>query len=177
MPTDDRNRNRGDEDDGHFTMHRQTRALVLALTTLKDGETISFEDLAILASVPVDDIRKRRLWSAKKIIERDHHILIETISGIGVRRLHQDAVVIPIEKRRVRVRGAAIRIVNTIRDGITNFDDLPKDVKTTVWATRAVAGAVLLVSSPRSERKLKKCTEIENGGIRVGRTFELLTKK
>lgn len=154
--------------------HQHTQALVAALIALPSADVVTFDELSRLSGVPVDDIRTRRLQRAKKIAERDHHVLIDTVSGVGVRRLSQDEIGVPIAKRRTRIRGAARRIVNSIRDGITDFDKLPAEVKTTAYASRAVAGAVLLATSPRSEKLLKGQVETANGELKIGRTLELL---
>lgn len=156
-----------------YERHWQTQSLVKVLIALKENEVVSYDELSRLSDVPREDIRTRRLQSAKKIAERDHHVLIDTVNGVGVRRLPQDQVAVPVSKRRTRIRGAARRIVNTIRDGITDFEKLPGDVKTMAYANRAVAGAVLLATSPRSEKVLKEHAAA-NGEINVGRTLEML---
>lgn len=159
-----------------FERHWQTQALVTALLTLRDGDRMSFADLAQLAGVPIDDVRKRRLYRAKLILQRDHHVLIDTISGFGVVRLPQERVTVPVEKRQIRIRGAAHRIVNTVRDGITDFNRLPTEIKTAAWTSRAVAGAVLLATSKRANRTLRGQVEASNGQLKIGRTLELLRK-
>jgi hypothetical protein len=156
--------------------HWQTQDLVAVLIAIPVNEVVKYDELSRLSGVPALDIRARRLQRAKKIAERDHHVLIDTLTGVGVRRLPQEEVGVPIAKRRTRIRGAARRIVASIRDGITDFDKLPGDVKTTAYASRAVAGAVLLATSSRSAELLKGQVETANGELNIGRTLELLKK-
>jgi hypothetical protein len=158
-----------------YERHWQTQALVDALSAIASEASVPYEELSRMSGVPVEDIRERRLQSAKKIVERDHHILIDTIRGFGVRRLTQEDIAVPLTKRRTRMRGAARRNINSIRDGITDFEKLPVDVRSAAYTHRAVAGAVLQATSYRSEKLLKQHTS--NGELNIGRTLELLKEK
>lgn len=153
--------------------HWQTQSLVDVFAGLKENEVVPYADLARLCKIDEPAVRKR-LQSAKKIVLRDHSIIIETVKSIGVCRITQELVTAPVGKAMGRMRSAAKTAHGLIRHGITDFDKLTRETKSTVYMQQAIVGAVMLTTSHSSRRMLKEHADTTNGEIKIGRTLELL---
>lgn len=117
---------------------------------------------------------KKRLQSAKKIALVEHHVVIDSVRGVGVARLSQEHVTAPVAKARGRMRSAARTGIRLIKNGVTDFEKLSGDVKSTLYMERAVFGTVVLATDRTSRRILKEHAETTNGELKIGRTLELL---
>lgn len=153
--------------------HWQTQALVDAFVGLKENEVTPYEALAKLCKIDVAAVRKR-LQSAKKIALVEHKVIIDTVRGVGVARLAQEHVTAPVAKARGRMRSAARTGTRLIKNGVTDFEKLSSDTKSTLYMERAIFGTVLLATDRSSRRILKEHAETTNGELRIGRTLELL---
>jgi hypothetical protein len=153
--------------------HWQTQALVDVFVTLKENEVIPYGELAKRCKIDEQQVRGR-LQSAKKIALREHHVVIDVVRGAGVCRLSQDLVSAPVGKSIARMRSAARTGHRLIKHGVTDFEKLPKDTKTTLYMQQAIVGTVLLATDRSSKRILKEHAETTNGELKIGRTLELL---
>jgi hypothetical protein len=153
--------------------HWQTQALVDTFATLKENEVVPYADLAERCKIDEKSVRAR-VQSAKKIVLREHHVIIDIVRGVGVARLTQTDVTAPVGRAIGRMRSAARTGHRLIRDGVTNFDKLSRETKSTVYMQQAIVGTVLLATDRTSRRLLKKHAEETNSEIKIGRTLEML---
>lgn len=153
--------------------HWQTQALIDAFVTLAENQAATYEQLAAMCKVDVAAV-KRRLQGAKKVALSDHHVIIETIRKVGVVRLAQAKVTVPVERHRGRMRSAARRGIKLIEKGVTDWNALDRHTKSTLFMERAVFGATVLVTDQRSRRVLKEHAETTNAELNIGRTLELV---
>lgn len=153
--------------------HWQTQALVDVFVGLKENEVTTYDALAKKCKIDVAAVKKR-LTSARNIVLAEHHVVIDTVRGVGVARLAQENVTAPVARQRTRMRSAARRGVKLITNGVTDFEKLPNDTRTTLYTERAVFGTVMLVTAPSSRRLLKEHAETTNSELKIGRTLELL---
>ena len=153
--------------------HWQTQALVDVFIGLKENEVVPYAQLAKMCKIDEPAIRKR-LQSAKKIALAEHHVIVDVVRAVGVVRLGQENVTAPVARARVRMRSAARTGIKLIRDGVTDFEKLPTDAKSTLYMERAIFGTVVLATDKSSRRLLKEHAETTNGELRIGRTLELL---
>jgi hypothetical protein len=150
----------------------QTQKLVDVMTTLDLGVT-SYARLAELCEVDVDAV-KRRLTVARSIVLRDHHVIIDTVRGVGVVRLAQSEVTTPVERQRNRARSAARKGRKLIADGVTDWDTLDSVTKTQLWTESAVLGAIVQATDHHSRKRIQAQVEVANEQLNIGRTMELL---
>lgn len=153
--------------------HWQTQALVDVFVSLKENEVVPYAELAKRCKIDEKSVRKR-IQSAKKIALREHRVIVDVVRGAGVARLSQNDVTAPVGRAVGRMRSAARTGLRLIKNGITDFDKLPSDTKTTVYMQQAVVGTVLLVTDRSSRRQLKEHAEATNSEIKIGRTLEML---
>jgi hypothetical protein len=153
--------------------HWQTQALVDVFVGLKENEVTGYEMLAKRCKIDVASVKKR-LTSARNITLSEHHIVIDTVRGVGVARLDQKDVTAPVARQRTRMRSAARKGVKLITRGVTDFEKLPAETRSTLYMERAVFGTVMLATDKSSRRVLKEHAETTNGELKIGRTLELL---
>jgi hypothetical protein len=72
------------------------------------------------------------------------------------------------------MRSAARKGVKLITRGVTDFEKLPAETRSTLYMERAVFGTVMLATDKSSRRVLKEHAETTNGELKIGRTLELL---
>lgn len=153
--------------------HWQTQALVDVFVGLKENEVVPYVDLAKKCKIDVESVKKR-LESAKKIALHDHRAIIDTVRGVGVVRLGQENVTAPVARQRNRMRSAARRSTKLIQRGVTDFEKLPKETRTTLYMEQAVAGTVMLATSQVGRRAIAEHAAATNSELKIGRTLELL---
>jgi hypothetical protein len=153
--------------------HWQTQALVDVFATLKENEVVPYGDLAKRCNIDESSVMKR-LQAAKKIVLREHHVVVDAVRGVGMCRLSQDLISAPVGKSIARMRSAARTGSRLIKHGVTDFEKLPKETKTTLYMQQAIVGTVLLATDRSSKRILKEHAETTNGELKIGRTLELL---
>lgn len=153
--------------------HHETQRLADVLATLPENSPIDYASLAQLSNLSVVGV-KRRYQTARRIALHDRHVLIETVRGIGVVRIPQDGVNAPVTRHLNRARSAAKRGKNTIKHGITDFEKLPRDVKTQTFVQQAQLGALMLFTSKRARKRLGGAVETANGKLDVGRSLEVM---
>ena len=153
--------------------HWQTQSLVDVFVALNENEVITYADLAKRCSIDEKSVRMR-VQSAKKIARDQHHVVIDVKRKVGVTRLSQDLVTAPVGRAIGRMRSSARTAHKLIKNGVTDFEKLSKDVKTTLYMQQAVVGTVLLATDRSSRRILSEHAETTNGELKIGRTLELL---
>lgn len=153
--------------------HWQTQALVDVFAALKENEVVPYAELAKRCNIDELSVRNR-VQSAKRIVLRDHHVVVDVVRGVGVGRLTQNDVPAPVGRAIGRMRSAARTASRTIKYGVTDFDKLTQETKSTLYMQQAIAGTVLLATDRTSRRMLKEHAEATNSEIKIGRTLEML---
>jgi hypothetical protein len=153
--------------------HWQTQALVDVFVALNENEVVPYDELARRCNIEEAQVRNR-VQSAKRIALREHHVVVDVKRSVGVCRLSQDLITAPVGRAIGRMRSAARTATRTIKHGVTDFEKLSKDTKSTLYMQQAIAGTVLLATDRSSKRVLKEHAETTNGELKIGRTLELL---
>lgn len=153
-------------------IHWETTRLIEVLSEMKTGETVPYADLAKRCDMSEVAV-KRRLQAARPIVLRDHHVIVITVRKVGVQRLAQDLVTIPVEKQRNKIRSSARRSKQLIADGVTDWDKLDSNTRTKLFVESAVTGVVMQATDHHSRKKIA-AQVVANGQLNVGRTLELL---
>ena len=153
--------------------HWETQALIDLFASMAENEKISYSDLAARCNTDVKSIKKR-MNSARDAVLTDHHVIIYTLRGWGVERIPQQNVTVPVSKQRQRARNASRKGIKYIKEGVHDWDALPKDTRTQLFVEQAVLGATVLFTTEKSRKKLKDHVETTNAKLDIGRTLELL---
>lgn len=153
--------------------HWHTQALVDAMVAMNTNEPITRDDLAKKAGIDRRSL-DGRYESAKKIALREHHVIVDIhVRGETLVRRPQEDVTIPADKGLTAARNKARSVKRLISSGVTDFDALPNEVKSTVHMQSAIAGTMLLATE-RSTKRTLKAAAAANGELKLGRTLELL---
>lgn len=154
-------------------IHWETKRLVEVLVATEVGSVISFTELSKLGDMPVSSV-KRRLYRACQISLRDHHALVVVIRRVGVQRLGQDGVPVPVEAQRKRIRNSANRGRKAITYGVTDWNKLDGETKTRLYVDMAVLGVVSQATDRNTRKRIEGQVRMSNTEINVGRTLELM---
>lgn len=153
-------------------VHWETKRLLDVFMKLETGETISFADAAKRCDMPVAAVKRRQV-RAREMAQRDH-VTIVSERGIGYTRLAQENVDVKSDGHIKRMRNQSRKASKVIRTGITDWDALPAEKKTKLFADTAVLATVDHVSRSESRRRIEGQVRVANDVINVGRTLELL---
>lgn len=153
--------------------HWQTQALIDVFVELKENEVAPYALLAEKCKIDVAAIKKR-MQSARTIALSEHHIIIDVIRNVGVVRLNQENVTAPVARQRLRMRSAAKKGIELIRDGVTDFAKLTPETRSRLFMEKAVLGTAILASEKSSRKTLEDHATTSNEELKLGRTLELL---
>ncbi len=130
-----------------------TKAIADHLRGLKQGESVSFEELRQKLALDVQDKSRHSLQSARRVLLREG-IRFDAVRGVGLQRM-TDAQVATSGARSVRlVHGVARREAKKMA-AISDFESLTNDEKIQHNTTLSVLGAVAHFSKPAQVKILE----------------------
>lgn len=154
----------------------QTEHMVRIVVGLAIGDMITYSELAKAVKLSLSKV-KSRMNTVANIALRDHHAILVTERGAGVRRVGQNDAVTVVAKHRNRVRNAAQRGRKTIKFGITDWAALEHATRSQLLVDSAVLGVVAQATDQQTMRRLAGLVDTCNGKIDLGRTLEVLGGK
>lgn len=148
--------------------------LVDFLATKPEGTTIAYTAMNELIGRPVDPTSEgyRYLTSARRILLRDHGIVIDAEPKVGVRVCTNEEKILVSNRDLARGR----RAVKRSRQKLTavQYDQL-SDGKKREWNARmSMLGALELMAAPKAVARVEKA--IEGHVLPSARTLELFKK-
>jgi hypothetical protein len=115
-----------------FRKNYETGLLVKRLTKLEKGEQIGYDELNHIIKGDVQSDKGRAsLTSARRIAEREHGVVTDTIPTVGLKRCTDPEIVILLKTANNRTQRAQRRAVQkTLRVDIDQLDEAQKGTLT-----------------------------------------------
>ena len=122
-------------------LHADTLALISVLQSAPHGEVIP---LARFSTAIGRDIRQCRhlLYSAIRVMERDHCAVFASVRGEGYRRMASDEIVKIGQTARSRIRRTARRGSKSIAAGMAGANDLSNEARIKLLAEQSALGVL-----------------------------------
>lgn len=120
-------------------LHAETIKLVALLKEVPKGETISLRSISHAIGRDITMCR-HYLYSAMKVLERDHSVAFATVRGKGYRRLEPAEAVKVGQTARAHIRSTARRGMRTIKAVIAGANDLTDDQTRRILAEQSALG-------------------------------------
>jgi hypothetical protein len=131
----------------------ETLAAETALAILSVGQEVTYE--ALVASGLRDPMGDGRhaIYSARKRLLRERHMVFECIPGRGVKRLGDVEMIAHGDNVMQRIRRASKRGMAVVLS-VENFHALSQDMKVRHNATAVVLGSVAVLTGRPGQRKI-----------------------
>lgn len=129
------------------------------LATLAIGETVDYRALSELIGRDVQRGGRHVLGSAIRRLQRDEHVVLAAVKGVGVQRLNDTQIASVGDGALARVRNIARR-TRAALGCVQDFDGLPDAAKIKHNVAASVLGAIAHLSTPHQVRKLE--TRVSN---------------
>ena len=159
-------------------MSGDTRILINYITAklVKDGEeSISYADLcSAIGGRDVQNDARGILATARKHVEDENNILIETVSTVGIKKSKQYVGVLAFATKQVRrLSGKAVRrVANAVAD-----KDLSNDERIGVGAYMSGLAAIRLCGEAKNIRKIEgRLKETSTKELPTAETLRLFEK-
>jgi hypothetical protein len=132
----------------------ETQALIDYLTTVPEGTTVTYEQIAQAVGYPVIEHPGRsRLAQARKALMRDQQRVFATLLKVGLKAL-SDCETVHAGAGKLREVRSAARRAKRITLSVKDYEALPPVEKSRSQAVLAVTSAVEAMASRRSMAKL-----------------------
>lgn len=138
-------------DTPRFTISADTRLLAQRLRAVGEGETIAYADLSAEIGRTVRGDTKA-LHTARRILQRDHMIIFDVITGAGLKRLGDRDIVASTSRMTREIRRRAERGAATLAC-VGDFGALPRADQ---MRHTAVAATLCAIAQMSGEKALKK---------------------
>lgn len=159
--------------------HIYTQELIKVLKTVKEEETVTYENLSAAIGMDVRPSGPGYGYqhSARAILERENDIAFEAVPKIGLKRLTPEQVAtgtgsVYLQRKRSLIRKSKRRI-STIDD---HYEDLSNDAKLRVTAHRTILAFDSQLSKPKNLLKIDDKVRETNKLIGFQDTIRLFEK-
>lgn len=161
-------------DNARFLMQARTRAVMLRLAQLRQGELATWEELSAVLSAeaghPIDAQTDGRHYvaRARHRLLRDKGMALECLTGVGVKWLTPDEVVRLGPQYRQKINRASRRGQQKLRLGLTpqQYQKLGDHQKAEYNASLAILGFLEGGSTHQNEQRTQQNMAV-NGLLRV----------
>lgn len=131
-----------------------TQTLERALLTVAVGEVVGYESLSKLIGRNVQNGATHLLQSARRRVQRDHHIVFEPVRGEGLKRLDDEGKARSGESALAKIRSTARRGQEKLLC-VDDFDSLSNDAKIKHNLSLSVLGALRQVAKATTMKRLE----------------------
>lgn len=149
-----------------------TKTLEDRLRTLKEDETISYQDLTFLIGRDVTNGARSNLMSARSRLLNEG-IVIACVRGVGVKRINDTEKIGEGLRYLKKIRRGARKTAKVVA-AVENFDSLPKDLQVQHNLTMSVLGLVTHMTKSSTIKQLEGKIDQEKKALPVARTLEAL---
>lgn len=138
-------------DTPRFTASANTRLLAQRLRSAAEGEIVTYPDLSAEIGRSVSGATAT-LHSARRMLRRDHMIVFDVVTGVGLKRLGDRDIVATSSRMARNIRRHAERGVATLAC-VRDFGALPRGDQ---MRHTAVAATICAVAQMTSEKSLSE---------------------
>jgi len=159
-------------------LHTDTRILynVLESKLIKEGgEIVTYDELLKAIGRDVRSQARGLLKTARKHIEKEHHITLECVRNVGIKRTEDYCGIMDKTTQHVRkqTRVTAKRVLNAIND-----KNLQNDEKILISAKLSQFGAIELFTRNKTTKRLEEHIKLHDGKeLATTQTLKLFTDK
>jgi hypothetical protein len=117
-----------------------------------------------------------RLATARRMMQREHNILFDTVIGLGLKRMTDHDVISSKDKHYQKIRrttNRSIRDLTTLQD----FDSLSNKERTTHLATLSGFKVLQHFIKPKQVKLLEDCVAHKQEQLSIASTIEAITGK
>lgn len=135
----------------------ETKLIIELLEQSTVGETVTYQMISDLIGQNIQNCRYM-LETAKRAVQRDHGIVFDTITGVGIVRVTEGGKGNVIEKGFSKIRNATrrtVRVLDTVDTANLQKDELSRHMQ-----QRSVAG--LLEAHTRPQHKAEPKPKVGN---------------
>lgn len=150
------------------------RLLILELGKAEVGTVIPYERFSAVIGKDICEYR-HLLESARKILERDRHIVFEAVYKVGIKRMADGDIcryVGPTSAKRIH----AITRRGLKKLACVESEKLPKEKLTDYFASMSFLGTMAHVTKPKKYEELSSAVSAQNQKLLVETTLELFKK-
>lgn len=134
----------------------ETQRIVKLLSALSDGETLTYAEIDRAVGCDVRAVCAHLIRSARKVVERDQMVIIDTVKGVGLKRLVPGQAIGVIKATRQRVQKAAKR--GFVRSAHIAYESLTKEEQQKLNAERTVLAFTSEVGKTKTVEALESKT-------------------
>ena len=162
-------------------LNATTRLIAERLRRMKEGETITYDQLASDVAVPSvrrRDIDKRAfdalLKARKKLLEEG--VFFEVVKGIGLRRLSPSEIARGEGQKSVeKIRRVARKGMKVVRIALTS-DQISNEDRIRASTDASVLGALILFTDADKAKKIEQAIRKGQMKVSFGATLQLFNK-
>lgn len=132
----------------------ETRKLYEHLKNLKVGEVVTYAALSELVGRDVSKEAVGSLATARRMCQREHHIVYGAVRGIGLQRLDDKQIVNSADNEIAKIQRTAARGVKKL--ACVDYANLAVDDKSNFNAKAAALGTLLQHSQPSAVKQLER---------------------
>lgn len=151
-----------------------TMAIAKRLQSLKPGETLTYQ--ALNASVPgrILNGKDRHILASARRIACRHGVVVETISGEGVKRLENAEIAQLHQPALTKISRISRRTARKM--SCADYDKLTPDEKRSYNAGIATIGTIQLFTKPQSQRVVEAAVQTAQNRISTEQTLKLFAR-
>lgn len=131
-----------------------TQTLESMMIKVPIGDMVTYHDLSASISRDVQAAARGNMNSARRRLEREHHIVFGAVKGLGLKRLDDVGKVAAANTHVARGRNQ-FRSAKRVASAVDNFDALPNDAKVEHHVVMAKAVTLLHMTSPQTTKRLQ----------------------
>ena len=136
------------------------------------GSTITYEELSGIISRKVNNGARHILSSARRVLSREHNILMTCIATVGLKFVEENSEVLGIaDSHQKRVRRANRNTLHIVKH--VDMTDATPDEKARALAVQSIVGAIDLCTKTSSRNKVKELCASTGAAVPVGKSLEL----
>ena len=146
------------------------------LKVTEENPLITYQELNEVIIGNTQKEARGRLYTARKMIQREHSILFAPVMGIGLKRMTDSAVVASKDKYYQKMRRGTRKSIKDLTT-IQNFEGLTNSEKTSHLAALSNFKAIQSFIKPQQVKKLEECVSHKQEQLSIASTIEALTGK
>lgn len=154
-------------------LHIDAQVIANRLAKVEEGETITYEEISALISVP--DIRsqnhRHRMESARRVAQREHGKVFECVHGIGLKCL--------TSKDKAGLHRGATRRMHTLarrtakKIATADYDSLDREARAEYNAGLSMMGALSQATKPKVTLAIRDAVDKQSEKLAIASTLKL----
>ena len=155
----------------NFEKANDTKILESVLGEAKVGDLITYDELSKAIGRDVRKFAQPSLSSARRGLLRDKHFVFACETGVGLKRLNDEEIVLSSESDRRRMKRAATRAIKKLT--VVKFEGLSEELKRQHVVASAQLGAIEMFSGKNATKKIESQVDGSKTTLAIGETLQM----